>query len=220
MRLFIRKLVSYVINNKGFSKFEIIVVLLVIIVVMTLSLFWILKPASKQQIEVMKRDALVFSNTVVANISSFRNTDVVYLDEVIEEKVLKEIKNPFGNGSCDITESKVSFIDGMPYSTLKCGSYLIDNTKANSIKSTTIYKVSGWSNDIIDKNNVEEKVLFNCKKNDKDVFDNYYEEEYFLYKYNMKFGRNITSLNDISKKDCRIVATSFYREKDKVKDKS
>ena len=40
-------------SNKGFSRFEIIVVLLVVIIVIVLSYSWLLKPSNKQQIETM-----------------------------------------------------------------------------------------------------------------------------------------------------------------------
>ena len=45
----------------------------------------------------------------------------------IKEELMDNIKNPFGGGNCDATASRVDIVSGDPYTTLKCGDYLIDN---------------------------------------------------------------------------------------------
>ena len=198
-------------NNKGFGKFEIltvIVVLLIIFCILSISLFG---GVSKQKLETMKKSSISFSGAVTTNISTFHNTETVYLQEVVDEKLIKPIKSPVGGGNCSGSESYVELIDGMPYVTLKCNNVLIEkeNFSGNEIKA---YKVSKWSTD---KKDGEKKVLYNCIDKGKEVFDEYYDELYFVYEINKKYGTDYYFASNVT--DCKVVSKTFYRTKELIK---
>ena len=70
-------------NNKGFMKFEVLTMVFIFIVAVCGGSYFILKGANGQKINTMSSNGLRLSEVVVTNISSFKNLNVVYLDEVI-----------------------------------------------------------------------------------------------------------------------------------------
>ena len=171
---------------------------------------------SGQKIDTMKENALSFQKTVATNIASFHNVDTVYLDEAIKEEFIGNIKSPFGGGNCDVTQSKVNFVEGKPYVTLKCGDYLIDKAVFNDKDSVDLFKVTAWSEKEIKGDDVETIELYNCTKDGKEVYDQYYEELYFIVKMNSDNQTNYYFANDIPKDKCTVVKKNFYRHKEKV----
>lgn len=198
-------------NNKGLGKFELLTVLVLLMAIGSFFGYIILQGADNQKFKTMKNSALSFSNAVTTNIASFHYTDVVYLEEAVEEKVFPSIKNPFGKGSCDSTQSRVDTVDGKTYTTLKCGDYLIDNASLVDPNSVIIYRVSDWSPNKPDGEDFEERVLYNCLDGEKEVFDQYYEELFFVHEYNKKYGTDIYFANGVSSSNCEVVSKTFYR---------
>ena len=129
-------------NNKGFMRFEVLTMIFIGVVAFCGAAFFILKGANGQKINTMSSNGLRLSEVVVANLDSFKNLNTVYLDEVIKEELMDNIKNPFGGGNCDETASRVDIVSGAPYTTLKCGDYLIDNQNIKDVKEVKLYKVS------------------------------------------------------------------------------
>ena len=200
-------------SNKGFGKFEVLtimVVLLIIFCILSMNLFG---GVSKQRIETMKKSATSFTSSVTTNIDTFHNTEKVYLQEVIDEELISPIKSPVGGGKCSGADSYVELIDGMPYVTLNCNNVLIE--KENFVnKDINVYKVSKWMNKKT-KDDMEERILYSCKSNGKEIFDRYYEELYFVYEINKKYGTDYYFASDV--KDCEVVSKTFYRTKELIK---
>ena len=204
-------------NNKGFLRYEVVTILLICIIAFCGGAFFIVKNVNNQKISTMSSNGLKLSEVVVANISSFKNLNMVYLEEVINEELLNNIKNPFGGGNCDATESKVDIIDGKPYTTLRCGSYLIDKENIRDVEKTHIYKISEWSSSKIDGENIEEKVFYNCKKDGKNLYENFLEEGFLVAKINNDYDKNYYFIENLTDVCDEIVEKTFYRTKDVFK---
>ena len=204
-------------NNKGFGKFEILTVIVLAMVIFAVIGYMALNGANSQKTNTMKENAWSFSKTVATNIASFHYSNVVYLDEAIDEGVLNAIKNPFGKGDCDGTQSRIDTIDGKPYATLKCGKYLIDQASFEDRNDVSVYEVSEWNTKKLKGDNVEERTLYNCVVDGKEVFDEYYEELYFIFRYNKEFGTDAYFATDVTGDYCELVSKDFYRTHDELK---
>lgn len=201
-------------NNKGFGKFEVITMMLLLIVIFAFAFYMLLNGANGQRLSTMKENAVTFSKTVSTNIASFHNTNYVYLQEAVDEKLLKGIKNPFGKGNCSESESFIHIKDGLPYTTLRCGNMLIDD--ANLAKDIQVYEISEWSE--TKKNDDDDEMTFyNCTDGDKEVFDKYYEELYFIYMLNKKYGTNYYYHDTVSV--CKVETKQMYRSKTLLEEK-
>ena len=199
-------------NRKGFGKFEVLTMIVLLLCIFAYLMYSILGGANKQKYTTMKDNAIRLGNVTATNISSFRNQDTVYLEEVIDEQLLKKnIKSPFSSKDCDLTESKVEIVEGKALVTLKCDQYLIEKYASSS--EPDIYEVGEWS---LKKNDdSEEKVLFNCIKDGKEIYPNYYEELYFVSKINKDYSTSYYFADNV-KDVCEVVIKSFYRTKKKV----
>ena len=201
-------------NNKGFMRFEVLTMIFIGVVAFCGAAFFILKGANGQKINTMSSNGLRLSEVVVANLDSFKNLNTVYLDEVIKEELMDNIKNPFGGGNCDETASRVDIVSGAPYTTLKCGDYLIDNQNIKDVKEVKLYKVSKWQTEKLTGENVEEKVFYNCEKNGKNVYDDYLEEGYLVAKINQDHNTSYYFLNNLKDECDEIVEKTYYRTKE------
>ncbi len=206
-------------NNKGFAKFEVITIVLILLVVFAFLFYMILNGASGQKFTTMKENANSFSKAVATNIDSFHYINTVYLGEAIDEKVFNKLKNPFGSGDCDPAESKVETIDGKTYVTLKCGKYLLEKQDFADTKNVPFYEVGEWSEKKPEGDDVQEVKLYNCVENDKDVFEKYYEELYFVYQMNHKYETDYYFASDMNDADCEVVSKTFYRTHKEVEQK-
>lgn len=205
-------------NNKGFGKLEIMIVIVLILLVFAGGGVVILRGAQRQRITTMKDNAQQFAKSVVTNGASFRSTSVVYLDEAIDGEYYPKIKNSMGAGYCDPTQTRVNIIDGQSYTTLRCGDYLIDQSMFKANVEVPIYKVSDWTDKKIEGDNVEERILYNCLKDGKEVFDTYYEDFYFVYKVFKEYNQEFYVASNV-KGVCEVTNKTFYRTKDKVEQK-
>ncbi len=201
-------------NNYGFGRFEVLTVIVLLLAIFAYLAYSVLGGTSPRKIDAMKDSAISFSKAVTVNNSSFHNTENVYLQEVIDEKLIKEIKSPVSMGNCSSSESVVQLIGGMPYVTLKCGKILIEKANFDS-KEVPTYEVSDWSLRKPGTSSVEEKTLYNCKENGKELFPNYYDELYFIYEINKKYGTDYYYASNIEN-ECELVSETFYRTKKKL----
>lgn len=201
------------INNKGFIKFEVLTIFVLVIGVIAGGLYFILGSTGKQKYDTFKDNAISFGKTVSTNSDSFHNLENVYLDEVLDEKLLKSnIKNPFASGYCDVGESKVVLKNGKSYVTLKCGEYLIDDASMNDKDNMSIYTVTEWTDKELSGEDVESKTLYNCvDANGKELFDKYLEDLYMISRINKEFDNSYYTISEIS--DCNVVSKEMYREK-------
>ena len=204
-------------NNYGFGKYEVLTVIVLLLAVVAFLAYSLLGGVSTQKLQTMRDNANNFSRTVANNMNSFHNTENVYLGEAVDEKILKEIKSPVGGGYCSLSESFVHFDNGMPYVTFKCGNYLIENVNFSGNTNFPVYKVSDWKEKKTNDDD-EEKVLYNCKDNGKDIFDEYYEELYFVYLVNQKYDTEYYFAVNASAV-CQVEQKTFYRTKEVLESK-
>lgn len=199
------------INNKGFGRFEVLTIIVLLMGVCAYFMYTIIQGSSKEDFQTMKNDAVKFSNAVVVNYETFHNSNFVYLGEVIDEKLMKEVKNPVGKGSCSISDSFVKVVDRKSYTTLKCGDYLIDNANvSSSTDNVQIYQVTDWSDEQKTPDD-EEALLYNCLENGVEKYPEYYGENYLIYLINKEYGTDYYSTASIT--ECSPVSKTFYRTK-------
>lgn len=201
-------------NKKGFGKYEVLTMIVILLAIFAYLMYALLGGVNKQKFETFRDNAITFSKTSVTNFSSFHNFENVYLNEVVEEELIKKIRSPFSTNYCDEMESKVEMIDGQPYVTLKCDDYLIDKSKTNSISSMKIYKVGEWSEKQENKND-EKKTLYNCKKDGKEMFDDYMEELQMVSRINREHETDFYFSSEV-KSVCDVVTKDFYRTKELI----
>ena len=199
-------------NSKGFGRFEILTVFVLMLALGAYLCCVALGGSSKQKFGAMEKSANSFLNTVKANTGSFGNLDVVYLDEVIKEGLLAKIKSPFSAHNCSVSESRVN-LGSNPTVTLKCDNYLIENE--NFINNIKIYKVGKWQEEKPNGSN-EKITLYNYLENGKEKYDEYYEDEYFLYRVNTDNNKRYQFVRNVEN-DYKVVSKVFYRTKVKIK---
>jgi len=208
-------------NNKGFGTKELAVLILALLLILAGGMYSILTGASKQKVTTFSENALTFSKTVVGNQASFLMPDRVYLQEAIDEGLMKNIKNALGPGNCDPSQSKVITRDGHVYTTLKCGKYLIDNYEVKDVKDVPIYVVSEWQEEkpkAKKGQTIEEKVLYNCMDGSKKAFKEYYEDAYLPYKVGQEYNETLRTLDSIENKtDLNVISETYYRTREKLK---
>ena len=204
-------------NNKGFGKYEVLTVITLLLIIFVVLSLTVLGGAGKKQFDTMSKEAIQFNKSVYSNLDSFHDQRLVYLEEVIDEKILNKVKSPYSMGVCDVTQSSVRTEDDVKrFVTLKCDNYLIDNSRVSSAEDFNIYKVSKWSDKKIKGDNVEKKELYNCEKKGKKILDNYVEDGYLVYKVNKDYNENYYFASDISEDICKVVTKTFYRTKELV----
>ena len=206
--------------KKNNSKFELIVVILLVMIVVAFLMIQIISGAGNIKYKSLINSASSFTRAVNSNLYSFENEKKVYLDEAVDEKYLSNIKSPFSLNNCDNDSSFVEMDDdGVSYTTLKCDSYLLYRYNDRE-DNYTIYKVSDWSQN--KKKGYVKTKLYNCiDKNDgKELLNNYVEADYFLYKYNKKYDTQYINVKDVPSDSCTVDFKYFYRNEVKVKKSS
>ena len=108
-------------------------------------------------------------------------------------------------------ESKVVFSGSSKKVTLKCGEYLIYNQDVTD-KKYNIYKVSDWSFNKINGNDVDTVKVYGLMKNGKNLLDGYYEKELFIKLVRDNYGDKYNSLQDI-KENYKVDEKTAYRKR-------
>lgn len=198
------------------SPRELITVLLLIISALAFLMYTITNNQMKAKYTSLKNNAITFSNAVSTNIYNFRNEKIVFLDEVVNEDYISNIKSPFSSGFCD---GKNSFVqtdsEGRRFVTLTCDNYMLYNYDLKS-DNFVILKISDW--DTKKSSNSEKKELYNCISLDssKNIYDDYYEEKFFLYRINSDYGTNYSIVEDIDSNICTVDKKIFYRTETEI----
>lgn len=196
-------------NNKGFGKFEVLTIIVVLMIIVGLLLYTILGMGDKQKFDTMQISARNFAEAVAGYSDAFTYSTSYYLSEALDDNLLDEIKSPFASKYCDIDESRVDYINTKYYVTLKCDEYLISAENMAKDKYE-IYKVSKWSSKKSSDED-QERVVYNCKENDKYLLNEFLEDRAFVHKYNLMFGTNHLNLSDI-KRVCQLEEKTQYRK--------
>ena len=198
-------------NEKGKGTYEFLTVAVTCLILSAILLFIVINNTQKEKYEVFKYNA----KTVGINAVNFNNEtseDVVYLYELINSNLVTRIKNNFsGDEYCDMYESKVVFSGSSKKVTLKCGEYLIYNQDVTD-KKYNIYKVSDWSFDKINGDDVDTVKMYGLIKNGKNLLDGYYEKELFIKLVRDNYGDKYNSLKDI-KENYKVDEKTAYRKR-------
>lgn len=195
-----------------FRRYELVTVILLIILIMVGLLGCILSGASDQEIKAMRNSAINIKKTVMINHADFQDTKKIYLSELIDDKLISEIKSPVSKGNCSSSESYVELVDGRYQVTLRCGNYMIGEASFVGNDDVAFYKVSDWS-EKKKKNSNDKNIFYNCLVEGKEKYNDYYEKEYFLYSINKDYQENYSSIKEIKKSTCKVVSKTFYRKK-------
>ena len=182
-------------NNKGFGKFESLTIFVVIIMLLAGGLYLILNMTDKTKYEAMNNNSIAFVKSLSGSDVAFLTYRSYYLQQAVDEGIIKNINSPFSKGNCDNYESRVDLDEDKYYVTLKCGDYLIKN-KESSMKEFKVYKVGEWSDARTNKDD-DTRTIYSCA--DCGV-DGYYEEPVFVYLYNKNNNTSYNYLDDVKKK--------------------
>lgn len=202
------------IRNK---KVEVVVLICSILFVVSYLMYTFIDGAYNTKFNNFKRDAMSFCYTVMNNNNIFNEKNTVFLEEVIDEGLMTNIKSPFSSNLCDSTQSKVEKIDSRWFVTLKCDDYLLDNLDMSYGDNQVVYRVSDWEKETNEKSS-EEKILYNCidKTTKNSILEKYVDEDYLLYRVNKRYNKEFLNINDISKNYCSVVSNNFTRSKSEI----
>lgn len=198
-------------NEKGKGTYEFLTVAVTCLILSAILLFIVINNTQKEKYEVFKYNAKTVGINAV-NYNNETSEDVVYLYELINSNLVTRIKNNFsGDEYCDMYESKVVFSGSSKKVTLKCGEYLIYNQDVTD-KKYNIYKVSDWSFNKINGDDVDTVKVYGLMKNGKNLLDGYYEKELFIKLVRDNYGDKYNSLKDI-KENYKVDEKTAYRKR-------
>ena len=198
-------------NNKGFGKFEVLTIIVLLLCIFAYLAYHFLGGVSVKKLSTMKDSASSMAKAVIVNKETFHNPKKVYLAEILDEQLMKEIKNPAGEGNCSHSESFVELGEHNNYVTLQCGAYLLDHVDVNEIKEAPFYQVGEWTTKKTNDDD-QERVLYNCKENGKDLFMESYDDLYFVYQVNRMYSTNYYDVSGV-RGLCEVKETTMYRTK-------
>lgn len=201
-------------KKKGFGTYEMLTVCVMLLIIFVVLLAYVFRTDYKEKYKVMQYNAKMFALSTVNLYLEDSETDTYYLQMVIDSGVFSTMKNPFkGEKYCNSMTSKVvKGEDNQKYVTLECGNYLIMDQDFLE-KKYTIYQTSKWSTNKDSKYN-QNVMFYNYLEDGKEVFDEWLEEDMFLYQYNKMNGTSYDSIKAIS--DSEVVSKEMYRYLKKV----
>lgn len=201
-------------NNKGKTLFEVVIFIIAFAVIVALILILILKGIENENFRTLKSSisSLATSNTLYQMEISDNST--VSLKELIDEKIFKDVTNPFKRKEkCDIYESRVALNGEDMTASLKCGEYLV--TMGSKDKKAVVYKVGKWQEEKIE--NAETKIGYNYMVDGKLQLKDYYEEYMFLYLFNKEHNTFYETIDELPK-EYSVVNQVSYRTKEKLRE--
>ena len=204
------------INNKGFGRVELMIMLGVVAVLIAIGAKFAVD--SGKNYSAFKTLANSFANNVSLYKDQFpKETNVYYLNDVIEKGFSAELKNPLDKTEyCDVYESYVE----IPKTNNKkvrllCGNYLLEGTQS---KEYFVYEVTEWE-DTREEGDNDSNVLYNYKKDGKLILDEYVSEQTFLALFFQNTNIAIRTPFDAEKiEEYEVVIKKVYREKTLLKE--
>jgi len=197
-------------NNLGYGKFEVLTVIVVLLGIGAFLGYTILGIGNNDssKFKTMRKDADSFARTVINNLND-GDREVFTLAEVIDEGLFTDVINPFGEGNCDIFESRVEMPGTSRLLTFKCGDYIINDGDIKAGKYD-IYKVSNWKETATDENSISAEV-YNCKEGEKLLFEDYLEADSFVYALRKTNGVDVNNIDE-AKAACNVDVKTMYRD--------
>lgn len=198
-------------NSSGKSNYEFLTVAVVCLILASIVLGIALNNVRNERFRVFRYNAKIVGINAI-NYEARNSEDVVYLYELINDNLIKEVKNSFpGDESCDLYASKVEFVDDKKMVTLQCGNYLIYKQDITD-KNYDIYKVDDWSFEKKDGKDIDTIDVYSLNKNGKDLLNGFYEEELFVKLVASNYGDEYNSLEQIEK-DFDVKSKKAYRKR-------
>ena len=198
-------------NSSGKSNYEFLTVAVVCLILASIVLGIALNNVRNERFRVFRYNAKIVGINAI-NYEARNSEDVVYLYELINDNLIKEVKNSFpGDESCDLYASKVEFVDDKKMVTLQCGNYLIYKQDITD-KNYDIYKVDDWSFEKKDGKDIDTIDVYSLNKNGKDLLNGFYEEELFVKLVASNYGDDYNSLEQIEK-DFDVKSKKAYRKR-------
>ncbi len=198
-------------NENGRGTYEFLTVAVTCLILSAILLFIVINNNQKERYQVFRYNAKIVGINAV-NYNNETSENIVYLYELINTNLVTRIKNNFsGDEYCDVYESKVVFDGNTKKVTLRCGEYLIYNQDVTA-KDYSIYKVSDWSFDEMNGDNVDIVKVYGLMKNGKNLLGGYYEESLFIKLVADNYGGKYNSLKSI-KKNYDVDEKTAYRKR-------
>lgn len=198
-------------NSSGKSNYEFLTVAVVCLILASIVLGIALNNVRNERFRVFRYNAKIVGINAI-NYEARNSEDVVYLYELINDNLIKEVKNSFsGDEACDLYASKVEFVDDKKMVTLRCGNYLIYKQDITD-KKYDIYKVDDWSFEKKDGKDIDTIDVYSLNKNGKDLLNGFYEEDLFVKLVASNYGDEYNSLEQIEK-DFDVKSKKAYRKR-------
>ena len=203
-------------NNKGFSKFEFSVGLVTVMILMVIGLKLVFNHKDTGDYMSMKKLADSFvMNVSVYKDDNYRADGMYYLFYLNDNGFIGNVNSPFSSNECDNYESYVNVHSPKKVS-LKCDHYLLEGTYQDTY---TVYEVSDWQaeEEVVG----EAEIMYNYKKDGKEVNEEYLLEGAFVELYNTQEGgayKTITEIHANQPENIELLSKVFYREKKIVKE--
>lgn len=198
-------------NSSGKSNYEFLTVAVVCLILASIVLGIALNNVRNERFRVFRYNAKIVGINAI-NYEARNSEDVVYLYELINDNLIKEVKNSFsGDEACDLYASKVEFVDDKKMVTLQCGNYLIYKQDITD-KNYDIYKVDDWSFEKKDGKDIDTIDVYSLNKNGKDLLNGFYEEDLFVKLVASNYGDEYNSLEQIEK-DFDVKSKKAYRKR-------
>lgn len=198
-------------NFSGKSNYEFLTVAVVCLILASIVLGIALNNVRNERFRVFRYNAKIVGINAI-NYEARNSEDVVYLYELINDNLIKEVKNSFsGDEACDLYASKVEFVDDKKMVTLQCGNYLIYKQDITD-KNYDIYKVDDWSFEKKDGKDIDTIDVYSLNKNGKDLLNGFYEEDLFVKLVASNYGDEYNSLEQIEK-DFDVKSKKAYRKR-------
>lgn len=201
-------------NEKGITAFEILVVIVLYAAVFSIISLVGLNSANKTKFKALKYDAVAFSYNVRTYLT-YNKVDFdgkIYLSEIVKYDDSYNITSPFdADHMCSLNDSYVVMKNNTMYVTLKCDDYMLYEYDIRNTKYE-VYHVGAWEEEkpAIHKNKViDQLAVYNYKKNNNYVLDEFVPLEILIDTYNANENRNVTSINTIDSMEEKI----YYRER-------
>ena len=192
-------------NKKGFSAFEILVVLVLYAVIFCVVSCLVFKTTKKMKFKNLKYDAVAFDYNVKTYLTnsevSIGDKGKVYLRDLVNYDSSYNIVSPFDeSNTCSLINSYVEKEDNKTLVTLECDHYILYKYDISG-KDYSIYWVSS---PMLDKPKVkkgvfiDEVLVYNYKKNNHYVFSKFTPEDVFIKKYNEKEGKSVKTIEEVT----------------------
>lgn len=204
-------------TNRGFGKVEVMVMLCALLVLLAFGVKSLSDNQESSNISMLKRQADNFAYKVGIYKDMYTRSDnIYYLDYLLDDSYAIDLTSPTDSSvKCSRYESFVKIVNSTKEVTLKCGNYLAVGVEDGNY---SIYELSDWMETPGENLNGEIKILYNYKKDGKEIGSSYMLENEFIDFYNSQENASASSLSEIKGEGIEVLSKGLYREKTFIKE--